>query len=68
MKKIEMFACEYCGVQYATEEECRMCESVHRSPKKIASCDYDAYKYSGSGYPSRVQIEMPDGKMVTYKR
>lgn len=68
LKKIELFVCEHCGTQYVSEEECRMCESVHHLPKKIVSCEYDAYKYGGSGYPSRVQIEMSDGTMVVYKR
>lgn len=68
MKKIELFVCEHCGTQYATKEQCKLCESIHCPPKEIKSCRYIPYKSDKTGYPITVQIEMSDGRTVTYKR
>lgn len=67
MKKIELFVCDHCGTQYDTQEQCKLCESTHCPPKEIKLCRYMPYK-SAKRYPIMVQIEMSDGKMVTYKR
>ena len=59
--------CELCGEEFDNEEQAKGCESRHVSPSKFTLHQYscgDQY----STYPAEVEIEMTDGKLVTYRR
>lgn len=68
MKKLEQFQCEFCHTIYREKSAAKECEKNHCSPIKILFCDYQAKGVNATGYPNRIDIEMSNGKIATYKR
>ena len=59
--------CDLCGEQFDNEKQANGCEARHICPSKFTSRQYsggDPY----STYPIEMEIEMADGKLVTYRR
>lgn len=70
MKKQIKYICEYCGVDYGTEEEAKNCEARHIKPVKIVKAEY-GYSTERNIFrhiPVAVRIEMANGMEVTYYR
>lgn len=68
MKKVEHYICEVCGTEYNDKKKCEECETGHVKPKRIYSSTFITINRDRSGYPTKVSIEMGDGKIITYKR
>lgn len=64
MKKQTKYICEYCGVDYDTEEDAKRCEASHIKPVKVAKADY---KYIGiRNLPVSVTVEFENGAEREY--
>lgn len=68
MRKVEHYICETCGTEYNDKKRCEQCEKGHIKALKIKSARYLSVEKNAKGYPLSVNIEMEDGKIVTYKR
>lgn len=68
MKELKLYTCEFCGTNYKEKTICMQCEKTHKKPVKIKSSRYIPDKNNNKGYPISLEIEMEDGKTVTYKR
>ena len=65
MKKLELYQCEICGIQYKSKSECQTCEKSHVKPVQIIGTRF--VKQNGA-YPVSITVKMEDGKNATYKR
>lgn len=68
MKKIELYACEVCGTQYAERQRCKECEGSHKKPLEIVGANYLSLGQNGKGYPHKIRVKMSDGQLVEYRR
>lgn len=68
MKEQKLYICEYCGTSYKDKLKCKECEKGHKQVVKIENCNYTSINSDKTGYPSRINVTMNDGKTVTYKR
>lgn len=68
MKEVKHYICDVCGTEYKDKKMCIECEKGHHKPKKIDGATWVPMKNNGSGYPTRVHIEMSNGEVITYKR
>ena len=68
MKMNTRYQCEFCGTEYADKNNCKKCENNHKKNLKIVSKKYIAFKGDETGYPSKIDVEFEDGKIVTYKK
>ena len=75
MNKITRFACEFCGVDFDSEEKAHLCETSHQIPKEIKSAKYVSSNAIGdlecnyaNNYPENITIQMSNGKEVDYVR
>ena len=65
MKRIELYQCEICNMQYNSQDKATECEASHQIPETITG-----YRYTKTypKYPVAVNITFDDGKELTYKR
>lgn len=68
MQELHLYQCDFCGTQYKNKKDCTDCESRHVKPKKIKDASYQNFKDNQKGYPTKIQVEMEDGTIQTYKR
>lgn len=75
MNKITRFACEFCGVDFDSEEKAHLCETSHQIPKEIKSAKYVSSNAIGdpecnyaNNYPENITIQMSNGEEVDYVR
>ena len=68
MKKIELYACEVCGTQYAEKAKCQQCEKSHKKPVEIVKTRYLSFAQNETGYPQHIQVKMSDGQVIAYHR
>ena len=68
MKKVEHYICEACGTEYKDKDRCIACEKGHVKPVKICTSRFISLDRNAKGYPLSINIEMEDGKIITYKR
>lgn len=64
MKEIKLYQCEYCHTQYSDKDNCRKCEESHRARAEIKKMKFVAKQE----FPVTVDIEFPNGAIITYKR
>lgn len=67
MKSLQLYVCDHCGTQYKDKNECKQCESNHKSALEIHDMRFHASKES-INYPDKVELKMADGKMIWYHR
>ena len=67
MKTLQQFQCEICNTVYKSKTECIDCEKSHNVPVKMTDMKYGSYRNDGV-YPRHINIEMSDGKIITYYR
>ena len=66
MKKQTKYICEYCGVDYDTEEDAEKCEKSHIKPVKIVKADYE-YRFSAMlNTPVSVTVKFENGMEREY--
>jgi hypothetical protein len=68
MKKIELYACEICGTQYAEMSRARECETNHKRPISVTATYDTPITMNKRGYPGRVTVLFDNGTEVTYRR
>lgn len=66
MKKQTKYICEYCGVDYNTEEEAKKCEARHIRPVKIVKGNYEYTLFARLNLPVSVTVEFEDGTECEY--
>lgn len=66
MKKQIKYICEYCGVDYNTEEEAKKCEARHIRPVKIVKGNYEYTLFARLNLPVSVTVEFEDGTECEY--
>lgn len=64
MKELKLYQCEYCHTQYSDEIKCRACEDCHSKKAKIKTMKFLA----NDKYPVSINVEIENGKVITYKR
>ena len=64
MKKQIKYICEYCGVDYDTEEDAKKCEARHIKPVKIVNGNYEYI--GGANLPVSVTVEFESGAKREY--
>lgn len=62
MKTFYTYKCDYCGMCYDNEKECRKCENAHINPTTIISYRHNFNKK----YPEYINVKMSDGKTLIY--
>ena len=67
MKVVTNYICEKCGSKYALEKQAFECENNHKEPIKIVKSKFSNIKSSPKGYPTTIEVEMSDGKVISYK-
>lgn len=68
MKETTLYVCEICGTNYAMRSSAEKCEKGHKKPKKIDCCKYIPINNDNTGYPLKIDVQMEDGKIVSYRR
>lgn len=66
MKKQIKYICEYCGVDYNTEEEAKNCEARHIKPVKIVKENYEYTLFARLNLPVSVTVEFENGTECEY--
>lgn len=66
MKKQIKYICEYCGVDYNTEEEAKKCEARHIKPVKIVKENYEYTLFAALNLPVSVTVEFENGAEREY--
>lgn len=61
MKKQTKYICEYCGVDYDTEEDAKKCEARHMKPVKVVKADYEYTLFERLNIPVSVTIKFENG-------
>lgn len=64
MRKLTKYQCEICGAVYDTEAEAQKCDLTH---VRITGMEVGFYAHAAV-YPSRIDVEMQDGKQISYTR
>lgn len=68
MKEIAKYQCEYCNTEYVEKAKAEQCENNHKIKAKLKTKRYLPYYQDHSGYPSSLNVEFEDGKVITFKR
>ena len=68
MKKIDLYQCEICNTQYASERAAIDCEQSHRKIVKVKASKYRRQKTNPRGYPDRITVEFDNGRDVIYTK
>ena len=68
MKKLELYQCEVCGIQYKNKEDCEKCEKEHQKELNIVQTRYLPYTRDKTGLPITITLMGLDGMQYTYKR
>lgn len=68
MKEVKHYICEICHTEYVDKKDAISCEAKQRPTKKIVSEVYMPNNADKSGYPSKIEVMMLDGKKVWFKR
>lgn len=66
MKTQTKYICEYCGVDYGTEEEAKNCEARHIKPVKIVKENYEYTLFARLNLPVSVTVEFENGTEREY--
>lgn len=63
MKEIIRYACDFCGTEYNSEGEARLCELSHNEP-----VEFDGKEWMfGKKYPEKLTVRMKDGSKCRYE-
>ena len=66
MTEIKLYKCDFCGMEYPTQEKAKKCEDFHEKDLNISSSVYDPCCYSGM--PIEIRLENKERtKLATYK-
>lgn len=68
MKEVKNYVCEYCHTQYKEKNMAEECEKSHQIPKQVVGCAYRSITTNRSGYPFKIEMEMSDGEIITYRQ
>lgn len=67
MKEQKLYICDYCNSQYSDKNECKQCETSHKTKLTIGKCRYSPYSVDKSGFPITVEIIDDKGNKRRYK-
>lgn len=67
MKEQKLYICDYCNTQYSDKNECKQCETSHKTKLTIGKCRYLPYSIDKSGFPATVEIIDDKGNKRKYK-
>lgn len=66
MKEVKHYICEICGTEYNDKRKCQDCEEGHKKPMKIVGEKYQPITANHLGIPTRIEVEMEDGRTYIY--
>lgn len=70
MKKIELFQCEICGMQFKEKADCVKCEKNHKGEKDLCITNYRYLPFTqdASGMPITITLIGKNGDTYIYRR
>ena len=68
MKELQLYQCEICNTQYASERAAIDCEKSHRKIVNVKASKYRSQKSNPRGYPDKITVEFDNGRKVIYTK
>ena len=68
MKEIKHYICDICDTEYKDKNSCQRCKKSHIKRLEIVRARYVSINNNAKGYPMSVEIKMPNGEIIRYKK